>query len=264
MKHISSLVVTLANPAGDDDGKPELPQKTFGRRLPAPPPTAARPANGHAQNGGFRLHHHEPELYSNSEFDPEESSLEGTSVDDDEDQHDALSQAGRILVFRRAEDMVQRIVTQVRASHDACDKVSSAVSSDATSEDYEARRDRLTEDCRHLVTASKLFVKSATESEGRLVECLNHCVHTLERISVAGAELAAASSASANAQQRRQAKAILAKVADVTEAFLATVRAAADATGRDVNDPAMNGLMKRATTLAAVLTTLMRSLRVFN
>ena len=40
--------------------------------------------------------------------------------------------------------------------------------------------------------------------------------------------------------------------------------AAGKATGRDMNDPAMNVLMKKATNLASVLTTLMRSLRVFN
>jgi hypothetical protein len=42
------------------------------------------------------------------------------------------------------------------------------------------------------------------------------------------------------------------------------LQAASAAIGKDMNDPSMNILMKRATALAGVLTTLMRSLRVFS
>ena len=43
-------------------------------------------------------------------------------------------------------------------------------------------KELLTTEARQFVTASKLFVKSATESEGQLMECLNHCVHMIDRI----------------------------------------------------------------------------------
>ena len=43
-------------------------------------------------------------------------------------------------------------------------------------------RELLTTEARQFVTASKLFVKSATESETQLIECLNHCVHMLDKI----------------------------------------------------------------------------------
>ena len=54
------------------------------------------------------------------------------------------------------------------------------------------------------------------------------------------------------------------KVQDVADTYLQTLQAASRAIGRDMNDPSMNVLMKKATALAGVLTTLMRSLRVFN
>jgi hypothetical protein len=43
-------------------------------------------------------------------------------------------------------------------------------------------KEQLTMEARQFVTASKLFVKSATESEGQLMECLNHCVHMIDKI----------------------------------------------------------------------------------
>ena len=51
---------------------------------------------------------------------------------------------------------------------------------------------------------------------------------------------------------------------DVANTYLETVQAAGLAVNcRDMNDPSMGVLMKKATLLASVLTTLMRSLRVF-
>ena len=57
---------------------------------------------------------------------------------------------------------------------------------------------------------------------------------------------------------------LICKVQDVADTYLQTLQAASRAIGRDMNDPSMNVLMKKATALAGVLTTLMRSLRVFN
>ena len=54
---------------------------------------------------------------------------------------------------------------------------------------YSVAKERLTTESRHFVTASKLFVKSATENgEGRakLLECLSHCVQMVDRIGQVG------------------------------------------------------------------------------
>ena len=61
-----------------------------------------------------------------------------------------------------------------------------------------------------------------------------------------------------------QTQNLITKVQDVADIYLQTLQAASQAIGKDMNDPTMNVLMKRATSLAGVLTTLMRSLRVFN
>ena len=61
-----------------------------------------------------------------------------------------------------------------------------------------------------------------------------------------------------------QTQNLISKVQDVADTYLQTLQAASQAIGKDMNDPSMNVLMKRATSLAGVLTTLMRSLRVFN
>ena len=57
---------------------------------------------------------------------------------------------------------------------------------------YSTAKDRLTTESRHFVTASKLFVKSATENgnglqsggeeRAKLLECLSHCVQMVDRI----------------------------------------------------------------------------------
>ena len=49
-------------------------------------------------------------------------------------------------------------------------------------EAYQKAKEQLTNDSRQFVTASKLFVKSATENERQLLECLGHCVHLIDRI----------------------------------------------------------------------------------
>ncbi len=126
---------------------PELPQKTLvaGRKLPLPPPPPPPvKANGHAgpqlgvsgaplrinqPNGGPKMNgltngHHqnggggEPELYSNSEFDPDEdSSLEGTSVDDEEQ-----TTGDQVAVFRQAEQVIERVVEHIADSQEICKK----------------------------------------------------------------------------------------------------------------------------------------------
>ena len=135
-------------------------------------------------------------------------------------------------------------------------------------------KELLTTEARQFVTASKLFVKSATESEGQLMECLNHCVHMIDRIGEQDFSLTdchgnflpgtITRDVALSTTTPSQTGALILKVQDVADTYLQTLQAASRAIGRDMNDPSMNVLMKKATALAGVLTTLMRSLRVFN
>ena len=109
-----------------------------------------------------------------------------------------------------------------------------------------------------VLTQSIAFnVNSATESEGQLMECLNHCVQMIDRIGNVTRDVAILT------PTPLQTQTLLAKVRDVADTYLQTVQAAGKAIGKDMNDPSMGVLMKKATSLASVLTTLMRSLRGF-
>lgn len=114
-----------------------------------------------------------------------------------------------------------------------------------------AARERLISESRQFVTASKMFVKSVTDSPQMMATCLNQCVTLVEQMSQAVEDLA----------YREQNRDLVPKVRDVARAFLHTLRSAADASGQGVNDPSMGRLMGKATGLAGVLTILMRSLR---
>ena len=77
--------------------------------------------NGHMTNGHHQLVPHllnginglNGDVYMNNDFDPSDLSLEGTSVDDDADLQ-------RSLVFKKAEEVVVRVVDQLKESRDTC------------------------------------------------------------------------------------------------------------------------------------------------
>ena len=168
-----------------------LPTRTA-RKLPVLPPSQPRAKpevsspksilknNGHSNGHRITNGHHE-DVYTNSEFEHDEG-LEtgpGTSVDDPDLDNDALKQAGRLIVFKKAEEVVAQVVVNIRESRALCTNGDLSQRGDAK---FGRAKELLTTESRQFVTASKLFVKSATESEGQLMECLNHCVHMIDRI----------------------------------------------------------------------------------
>ena len=144
--------------------------------VPASPKSILK-NNGHV-NGHRVPNGHHPDLYTNTEFGRDDS-LEGTSVDDPESDNDALKAAGRLIVFKKAEEVVATVVQNIRESRSLC---TSGDISQRNEAKFVRSKELLTTESRQFVTASKLFVKSATESEGQLMECLNHCVHMIDRI----------------------------------------------------------------------------------
>ena len=268
----------------ENEDKPKLPSKTAigGRKLPAPPPNST-PAPPPKINGvhkpktenGYKM-----EVYTNSHFDHEG----GTSVDDSDDESsppktkfilgppvgesndydDSDSQgedfgSRNFATFHKAEVVLQKVLQHIDEAHGLCNlSDSNKVSMHKSKDAYSKAKEQLTNESRQFVTASKLFVKSATESEGQLVDCLNHCVLMIDKIGLITLEVAR------QTPTPMQTQSLIVKVRDVADTFLQAVLAAGNATGRDMNDPAMSVLMKKATNLASVLTTLMRSLRVFN
>ena len=175
-------------------GSPQVGRAVSGgRRLPVPPPPQPSHSpvrakqevsspksilknNGHINGHRITNGHHE-DVYTNSQFEQDES-LE-TSVDEPDLDNDALKQAGRLIVFKKAEEVVAQVVANIRESRALCTNGDRSQRTDAQ---FGRAKELLTTESRQFVTASKLFVKSATESEGQLMECLNHCVHMIDRI----------------------------------------------------------------------------------
>jgi len=182
----------------------------------------------------------------------------GESNDYDSDS-DLLKKSSRNAIFGQAEQVLHKVLDNIDQAQKICNQQQGGtVQPSKSKESYVKAKEQLTNESRQFVTASKLFVKSATESEGQLVECLNHCTVMIDRIGKVTIDV------SVHTPTPMQTQSLIGKVRDVADTFLQTVLAAGNTTGRDMNDPAMNVLMKKATNLASVLTTLMRSLRVFN
>ena len=243
--------------------------------------------NGQKSQNGFKM----AEIYTNNHFDHEG----GTSVDDSDedisdigsppktnliigapDMHlnlgapvgesndydsdsDLLKKSSRNAIFGQAEQVLHKVLDNIDQAQKICNQQQGGtVQPSKSKESYVKAKEQLTNESRQFVTASKLFVKSATESEGQLVECLNHCTVMIDRIGKVTIDV------SVHTPTPMQTQSLIGKVRDVADTFLQTVLAAGNTTGRDMNDPAMNVLMKKATNLASVLTILMKSLRVFN
>ena len=185
---------------------------------------------------------------SSFEEDSLETSVEGDEGEEVEDR----------TVFFQACERLGLMSHRLDEIASACALAHQAGGPEGMSEaKFQLARDELTNEARQFVTASKLFVKGATESADRLVDCLHACMGLMER-ATAVTQLAAS-----HTTAPLQTQNLVLKVRAVCDAYLLTVQAAAEAGGRPLHHPSMAALMKQATQLAAVLTALMRTLRVF-
>lgn len=195
----------------------------------------------------------------------------GTELDDSLDSgsfdQDSLEEAEDIEVmppasrdaFRRFSVMVSQSLKSLTDMAAACAEAQrngGPATQDETK--FQEAREALTSESRQFVTASKLFVKSATESEDTLLQCLSSCVALLQRMVDVTQEVVQHTTTPLQTQN------VVVKVRDVATTYQSTVRAALSAAGRGMDHPSMNTLMTQATNLAGVLTALMRTLRVFS
>lgn len=180
-----------------------------------------------------------------------EDQRENGSLDSGSFEQDSLDRSTELdlnALCGQSEATVHRVISRLTLPVGLAPTNTAGLSTDAA-------RERLIDESRQFVTASKMFVKSVTDSPQTMVTCLNQCVVLVERMGLAAEELSGCASA------ERDHRDLMPKVRDVARAFLHTLRAAADASGQGVNDPSMGRLMGKATALAGVLTVLMRSLR---
>lgn len=123
-------------------------------------------------------------------------------------------------------------------------------------EEFQEHKDNLVVESRQFVTDSKLLVSSATQSTERLVENVNLSIHTLAKI-VKHSQLTMLTMI-----RVPQAHNLGTKVKEVAEAYKMTVNAAYVAAGRPLSDPYMKTLMRQATSLASILSSLMKTLKI--
>ncbi|KAI9562022.1 hypothetical protein GHT06_012987 [Daphnia sinensis] len=168
----------------------------------------------------------------------------------EQDSLDGSTDFDLTTLISQSEQAVSRVISRLAVPPVA--KAEQAhLQGDEDLSQIEAARDRLINESRQFVTASKMFVKSVTDSPQTMAICLSQCVVLIERMGIAVGDVS----------QREQNRDLPPKVRDVARAFLHTLKAAAEASGQGVSDPSMGRLMGKATALAGVLTILMRSLR---
>ena len=133
-------------------------------------------------------------------------------------------------------------------------------------EKFVAARDALVDEARHFVTASKLFVKCATESAPQVLDHLIECVALLERMYNIG-ELIVVSLVESQAQ----VTCLVDRLKEVAATYaytVDTVHKLTDPNSSDASDPSsspyMGLLMSHATSLATALSALMRTLRAIS
>ncbi|XP_042207723.1 myosin light chain kinase, smooth muscle-like [Homarus americanus] len=115
---------------------------------------------------------------------------------------------------------------------------------------FQEAREALTNESRQFVTASKLFVKSATESEDTLLQCLSTCIKLIQRMVDVTQQVVRHTTTPLQTQN------VVVKVRDVATTYQSTVRAALSAAGRGMGHPSTNTLMTQATNLSALMHTL--------
>lgn len=168
----------------------------------------------------------------------------------EQDSLDASVDFDLAVLINQSELAVNRVISRLALPIPAADSIQTT-DPDEELVTAETVRERLISESRQFVTASKMFVKSVTDSPQNMAICMSQCVALVERMGEAVEDVA----------QREQNRDLPCKVRDVARAFLHTLRAASEASGQGVSDPSMGRLMGKATALAGVLTILMRSLR---
>ena len=84
---------------------------------------------------------------------------------DDPDEEDALLQANRAMVFKKAAEVISHVVSHIEESQELCGKSktehgnSSPAQQSRNKQQYQRAKEQLTNESRQFVTASKLFVK---------------------------------------------------------------------------------------------------------
>ncbi|XP_072171648.1 uncharacterized protein [Diadema setosum] len=132
----------------------------------------------------------------------------------------------------------------------------SSMESQPNARSFRQAKDALLSEVREFTSNTKMVVSAAGQGGEQLRESTNSSMHTLARLcSATQAAMTVMTSAT-------QAQNLGKKVEDVARNFSTTLQAANEAHGRPLGDPKMQQLLRKAQTMAALLSALMRSLRI--
>ena len=132
---------------------------------------------------------------------------------------------------------------------------------ECTENDFMCAKEALVTESRHFVTASKLFVKCATEASPQLLEYLLECVTLLERMYSVGEIVIL------NMESQAHITCLVDRLKEVAATYaytVDTVHKLHDNVCSPSTSPYMGLLMNHATSLATSLSALMRTLRAMN
>ncbi|XP_076368098.1 uncharacterized protein LOC143255775 isoform X2 [Tachypleus tridentatus] len=174
-----------------------------------------------------------------------ENSTEDASLESEQERNYYQAQHEIAVMILHLEDICH-----------ACVKTAETSVSDINK--FTAAKEALITESRQFVTASKLFVKSATGSSDQMIEHLNICVALLDRIFTV-TKLVITEMVSVNL-----IACLVEKLKDVAIAYSRTVNATHQTVREVILNSHLGILMHEATSLASALTSLMQTLRSFN
>jgi len=158
-----------------------------------------------------------------------------------------------LSVFRRVDVEVERLI-ELLQNATVPDSPSSGWNADGRRAQVEAGRESLLALTRQFVDDSQRLVSGATRSVDALVVGVEPSLATLTRLAGECRSTAALLASSS------QGVMLVGRVRDLAQAYRSTVSAARLAVGRPFNSVEMNSLMRQATSLAAILSSLIKML----
>lgn len=153
--------------------------------------------------------------------------------------------------FVQATNDVDRLLTELKQTMESLK--SSRI--DKKPIQFNMCKDELQAQVRQFVTDAKLLVSNATQTKGKLAVNMDACMHSLAKIFLHG------QATMFMMEAVHQAQHLGSEVIRVANAFKSTLNAAHAAVGKPLADPHMKYLMRQATNLASLLSTLLKSLK---
>ncbi|XP_054163945.1 uncharacterized protein LOC128961710 [Oppia nitens] len=162
-------------------------------------------------------------------------------------------------IFHQSQHDIDVLLARLEEVHDK--RLHSSHGFECTETDFVAAKEALVTESRHFVTASKLFVKCATDGSPQLLEYLLDCVTLLERMYSVGEIVLL------NLESQAHITCLVDRLKEVAATYaytVDTVHKLNDNLCSPASSPYMGLLMTHATSLATSLSALMRTLRAMN